>query len=288
MSNAQASPPAAPTVEVLKDGFAALVSDIDLRAVANTDLEKDIRALHRDYPVLAFADQRLDAADFMAFARVFGEIEIDAHLTQFADAEVAGIIHLASHDLEGKPDPASADRGSAWHADSTYKADPCAHTLLYALEVPGDGGGTLFADMGRAWDRLPDDIKQRVEGRTARHLFGAGPATGGVIPLRDDQQGLLPAVEHPVVRTDPASGRKSLYVNPLHTVEIVGMARSESDALLARIFDHAVGEDFVYHHHWQVGQLVVWDQRRTIHRGEARYSLGERRHLLRTKIRGAG
>ena len=278
----------APVVEVLKDGFAALVSGTDLAAVAKSDQEADIRALHREYPVLAFSDQRLEPADFMAFARVFGEIEIDAHLTQFADPDVAGIIHLASHDADGKPDPASADRGSAWHADSTYKADPCAHTLLYALDVPSRGGGTLFADMGRAYEALPADIKQRIEGRTARHLFGGGPATGGVIPLRDDQQDLLPAVEHPVVRTDPESGRKSLYVNPLHTVEIVGMVRADSDALLERIFAHATDEAFVHHHHWQVGQLVVWDQRRTLHRGEARYSLDERRHLLRSKIRGAG
>ncbi len=267
--------------------FAAIVSGIDLAAVPGSGLAERVRGLHRDYPVLAFADQSFEPTSFAAFSRIFGELEIDEHLTQFADPEFPEIIYLTSHDEHGMPDPASADRGAAWHADSTYKPNPCAHTILYALEMPATGGGTLFADMYRAYETLPDEVKARIDDRRARHLFGGGPATGGLIALTEDQNDLLPAVEQPVVLSHPDTGRKALYVNPLHTVEILGMDRHESDALLGLIFEHATDPDFIYHHHWQVRQLVVWDQRCTMHRAEANYPLDQRRRLMRNKIRGA-
>ena len=274
-------------VKPLMQDFAALVSGLDLARVPGSADEARVRELHRRYPVLAFADQRLDPAEFVAFSRLFGPLEIDTHLTQFAAPEIPELITLANYDAAGKPDPASAGRGSAWHTDSTYKADPCAHTVLYALEVPSAGGGTLFADMARAYDSLPANVQAEIEGRRALHLFGAGPASGGVIPLTEEQKDLLPSVEQPVVRTHPESGRKALYVNPLHTVEIVGMARAESDALLDRLFAHALRPELIYHHHWQVGQVVIWDQRCTMHKAEAQYAMHERRRLLRTKIAAA-
>lgn len=273
-------------VRPLSENFAAIVSGIDLAVVPGSDLAERVRLLHRDYPVLAFAEQRLDSASFAAFSRIFGELEIDEHLTQFADPEFREIIYLANYDADGMPDPASADRGAAWHADSTYKKNPCGHSILYALEVPATGGGTLFADMYRAYETLPEEVKARIDHRTARHLFGGGPATGGLIPLNDDQKDLLPAVEQPMVLSHPDTGRKALYVNPLHTVEIVGMDRQESDALLGFILEHATDPDFIYHHHWQVSQLVIWDQRCTMHRAEANYPIAQRRRLMRTKIRG--
>ena len=107
------------------------------------------------------------------------------------------------------------------------------------------------------------------------------------MPLRADQQGLLPAVTQPVVISHPDTGRRALRVNPLHTVEIIGLPRSESDALLEVLFAHATKPAFVYHHHWRVGQLVIWDQRCTMHRAEAAYSMNQRRRLMRAKICGA-
>lgn len=274
-------------VEPVSDGFAAIVSGVDLATVAGGPLADQVRDLHRDYPVLAFADQVLDATAFAGFSRVFGDLEIDEHLPQFAHPDHREVIILSNVDAEGRPDPESAGRGSAWHADSTYKPNPCAHTLLYALEIPDHGGGTLFADMYKAYDTLPEDIKRAIDGRSARHLFGSGPAEGGVAPLKEDQQDLLPAVEQPVVICHPETGRQALRVNPLHTVDIIGLKRSESDALLKAIFDHATKPEFIYHHHWRVGQVVIWDQRCTLHRAEAAYPMNQRRRLLRTKICGA-
>ena len=269
----------------LKEHFAAAVTGIDLAQAPGTELGERVRQLHREYPVLAFESQHLTAAEFLAVCQIFGEIERDHHLTQFADPDVPDVIYLVNYHKDGTPNPSSADRGSVWHADSTYKSKPCAHTALYALEIPVSGGGTMFADMYCAFDTLPHEVKTRIDGRTARHLFGGGSATGGVIPLTEEQRAQMPSVEQPAVLIHPDTGRKALYVNPLHTVEIVGLDRAESDALLRFIFEHATRAEFVYHHHWQVGQFVLWDQRCTLHRAEAKYASDQRRRLMRAKMR---
>ncbi len=284
MTTSEAAPPAAFEITPIQEGFAGLVSDLDVAAVPGTDIAEAVRAAHWRYPVLAFEDQTLDAESFLAFGRLFGDFEIDEHVGQFADPEHRALIYLTNVDKDGDPDPQSADRGSAWHADSSYKANPCAHTVLYALEIPSKGGGTFFADMYRAYKTLPDDIKTALDGRMARHLFGSGPTAQGFIPLTEAQRQAMPQVEQPAVRVHPETGRKALYLNPLHTVELIGMARPDSDALLERVYAHALQPEFVYLHEWKVGQLVIWDQRCTLHRAEANFSMAERRRLMRAKI----
>lgn len=271
---------------VIQPGFVALVEGVDLGQVPGSELEDRIRELHGQFPILAFPEQDLTPGSFIAFARIFGDIEIDAHVPQFAHPGMPELIYLTNIDADGNPDPASAGRGSAWHSDSSYKPEPCAHTVLYALEVPSKGGGTVFADMYRAYETLPDEMKARIDGRQARHLWSQGPAGGGHIPLTTEQEAALPQVIQPMVRIHPVSARKGLYVNPLHTTEIIGMEPSEGDDILSYLFDHSISSDFQYHHHWLPRQLVIWDQRCTMHKAEAAYSMDERRRLMRTKIAG--
>jgi len=144
---------------VIQPGFVASVEGVDLGQVRGLELEDRLRELHGEFPILAFPEQGLTPESFIAFARVFGNIEIDAHVPQFAHPGMPELIYLTNIDADGNPDPASAGRGSAWHSDSSYKPEPCAHTVLYALEVPSKGGGTVFADMYRAYETLPDDMK---------------------------------------------------------------------------------------------------------------------------------
>ncbi len=274
------------TVTELRPDFVAEVTGPDLSAVDSDETAAILREVHDRYPILAFPDQTLDPHEFIAFARVFGEIEIDAHVPQFSHPDMPELIYLTNIDADGNPDPASAGRGAQWHSDSSYKPVPCAHTVLYALEVPSKGGGTVFADMHLAYETLPDTMKARIDGRTARHLWSQGPAGGDHIPLTPEQEATLPQVEQPMVRIHPANGRRALYINPLHTTEIIGMERDESDEILSYLFDHSIAAENVYHHHWQPRQLVLWDQRCTMHRAEAAYSMNERRRLMRTKIAG--
>lgn len=274
------------SITTIRPGFVASVQDIDLATVSGSHKEDQLRDLHRQFPILAFPEQELTPESFIDFARIFGAIEIDTHAQQFAHPGMPELIYLTNVDSEGNPDQASANRGAAWHSDSSYKPDPCAHTLLYALEVPSRGGGTIFSDMYRAYETLPTELKSRLEGKSARHLWSQGPAGGNHIPLTPDQERALPQVEQPMVRIHPNSGRKALYVNPLHTVSIVGMGQRDSDELLSQLFDHSIRAEHLYHHHWQPGELVIWDQRCTMHKAEAAYSMNERRRLMRTKIAG--
>jgi taurine dioxygenase len=269
------------------DGFVGEIVGLNLASGLDPEAKSLLTGLHQDYPVLAIRGQSLDPESFMVFGAIFGDFEIDHHLPQFQDKSHKEVVYLTNRDEEGAPDPASADRGAAWHADSTFKKYPCAHTALYAMEMPGHGAGTLFADMYRAYATLPQHLKEAIEDRKAKHKFAAGPAVGGVIPMTEEQEEMHPPVVHPMVRVHPATGRKMLNINPLHVYGIVGMAQSDAKLLLDQIFEHAMNPEFQYHHNYRVGDLVIWDQRCTWHKAEAAYPLDEHRLLMRVKISAA-
>jgi taurine dioxygenase len=268
-------------------GFVGEVTGIDLASGIDAATKALLTQAHRDFPVLAIRDQSLDPKALMAFGEVFGGFDIDHHVPQYQDKTHPEVVYLTNRDAKGAPDPASAERGAAWHADSTFKEQPCAHTALHALEIPSKGAGTHFANMVRAYDTLPADLKTAIEGRRAKHKFGAGPADGGIIPMTTEQEEIYPPVIHPMVRTDSATGTKALYINPLHVYGIVDMDQSEAAPLLDRLFKHALNPEFQYLHDYRVGDLVIWDQRRTWHKAEAAYSMEESRLLMRVKISAA-
>ncbi len=272
------------TVTPRDGGFAAELRGVDLARPLSPEIQTELRQIHWRHPVLSIPGQQLDGEAFLKFANLFGPPDIDIHVQQFAEKGNPALVYLTNIDADGKPDPASAGRGTVWHTDSTYKAAPCAHTVLYALQIPSQGGGTIFADMARAYDALPAETKARIEDLRAVHSFGQGPAEGGIIPLTPEQRKAMPPVKHPIVRTHPHSGRKSLYVNPLHCCGIVGMEDKPAIDLLMDLFEHALQPKFQYHHTWRVGEVVIWDQRCTMHRGAGDAPPNEPRVLMRTKI----
>lgn len=275
------------SVTPVVDGFVGEITGLDLARPLDTATKALLVDAHNAYPVLALRGQSLDTEAFMAFGAVFGGFEIDHHVPQYQDKAHPEVVYLTNRDENDAPDPASAGRGAAWHSDSTYKAVPCAHTVLHAMKIPSRGAGTLFADMYRAYETLAPDIKAAIETREAKHKFSAGPATESFIPMTEEQDAMHPAVTHPMVRTHPASGRKALNVNPLHVYGIVGMTSDEAMALLERIFAHALNPDFQYRHDYRVGDVVIWDQRCTWHKAEADYPMDEHRLLMRAKISAA-
>ncbi len=266
------------------DGFVGEITGLDLAPGAETRTKSLLTRAHQDYPVLAIRNQALDPESFMAFGAIFGDFEIDHHLPQFQDKDHREVVYLSNRGEDGEPDPTSGERGAAWHADSTYKERPCAHTVLYAMAMPGSGAGTLFADMYRAYAALPRDLKEAIDHRQAKHKFAAGPAVGGVIPMTEEQQEKHPSVVHPMVRVHPETGQRVLNINPLHVYGIVDMGQDEATPLLDEIFEHAMNPEFQYRHDYRVGDLVIWDQRCTWHRAEAAYSMDEHRLLMRAKI----
>ena len=274
-------------VNTIVDNFVGRISGLDLSAGADTKTTDFLTRTHADYPVLAIEGQSLDTSTFKAFCRIFGNFEIDHHVTQFAVEGHPELVYMTNRTNDGKPDPSSAGRGAAWHTDSTFKAHPCTHTVMYAMEMPSKGAGTLFADMYRAYETLPKDIKDTIGVCAGKHKFSAGPAEGGVIPMTEEQDEMHPPVTHPMVRTHPLTGRKALYVNPLHVYGIVDMPQKEAALLLDRIFTHALKPEFQYCCSYRVGDLVIWDQRCTWHKAEAAYSVDEYRLLMRAKISAA-
>jgi len=274
-------------VKSLVDSFVGEVTGINLASGLNAEAKSILINAHQEFPVLAIRDQTIDAGSFVAFGSIFGDFEIDHHLPQFQDKIHKEVIYLSNRNADGKKDPASAARGATWHADSTFKEHPCAHTILYAMEMPKQGAGTLFADMYQAYATLPQNLKDAIEGRQAKHKFAAGSTDGNVIAMTQEQEEMHPPVLHPMVQTHPATGRKALSINPLHVYGIVGMEQDEANPLLDKLFEHALKPEFQYHHNYRVGDVVIWDQRCTMHKAEAAYSMDESRLLMRTKISAA-
>jgi taurine dioxygenase len=162
-----------------------------------------------------------------------------------------------------------------------------ALAILHSLEAVSSGGETLFSSTRAAYDALPEEMQRSLDGLQAIHLYAAGPASrGSNVPLTREQEGLYPAVQHPIVRTHPRNGRKALFINPQHTNGIVGMPQEAAMDLLDRLLDHATKEEFRYKHAWHVGDVVMWDQAATLHRATGGFPAHERRVMIRTIVGG--
>src|SRR5690606_15725113 len=176
---------------------------------------------------------------------------------------------LSNRVVDGKPLGLS-DAGTYWHSDVSYKKRPARATLLYALEVPDEGGDTLFADLMAAWEALPDAMKRRIEGLRAIHNYAyRSNALADELHRRqrltDEQLRETPSVVHPAVRTHPVTGRKAIYINPGFTVGFEGMDEAESDALKQAIFDHCLQDRFRFRYKWQAGDVLIWDNAAVMH-----------------------
>ncbi|MDX1434552.1 MAG: TauD/TfdA family dioxygenase [Gammaproteobacteria bacterium] len=269
-------------------GFTAEVSGVDLsRSLDDATFER----LHRaflDHSILVFRGQHLSDEQHIAFSRRFGELEIHT-ARHWLLPDHPEILVLSNRGEKGtKP---IVNGGAFWHSDITYKAKPPLGSLLYALEVPPEGGDTLYADMYGAYETLDEETKRRLEGLRAIHRYAdryrqMSKEDKERPPLDAAQLAEVPDVEHPLVRTHPETGRKALFVNEGFTVGIVGMDESEGRALLERLFAHSISPELVYRHRWRAGDLVFWDNRCTMHRA-TEYDLRHTRAMHRTTIQGS-
>jgi taurine dioxygenase len=256
------------------------VSGIDLAApIDDADFARILAAWHEGL-ILLFRGQRLDEAEQAAFASRFGPLAgvLNKH---GGSGTLPGVMYISNIVENGKLIGALPDGEMYFHSDQCYVEKPAMATMLYAMEIPSKGGNTLFANMYAAYDALPGALKRRLEGRKAVNVYDyAGSAT-----TRGRAAADAPRFAHPVFRTHPATGRKALYVNRLMTESIEGLPRDESDALLARLFDHAEQPAFVYEHVWKPGDLIVWDNRCTLH-ARTDFDAAERRKLRRVVVLG--
>lgn len=180
----------------------------------------------------------------------------------------------------------TAIRAEDWHTDDSYFAIPAKATLLHSIEIPSRGGATWFCNMHSVYDALPDATKKRIEGKRAIHGYDTPRARNRPSPRTPEEIAETPDVEHPLVRTHPVTGRKALYLNPNRLDRIVGLERAESDALLDELAEEARKPQHHFGHVWTKGDIVVWDNRATMHRVVIDYPEGESRIMHRVLIEG--
>ncbi|MEN7528254.1 TauD/TfdA family dioxygenase [Cupriavidus sp. DL-D2] len=248
--------------------------------------DEDFRRIHRahlDHHVVVFRDQRITPDQQIAFSRRFGPLQIHV-LNQFQLANHPEILIVSNVLKDGKP-IGLGDAGHFWHSDLSYKEKPSLGSLLHAIELPAEGGDTLFANMHAAWDSLPAELQRKVEGLTAEHTYLARYAelqkrSPWRPNLTAEQIAQVRPVIQPVVRTHPETGRKALFVSEHFTTRIVGLPEDESRALLDTLFAHSVKPEHVYRHQWREHDLVFWDNRSLLH-----LAAGTPDHLRRVMYR---
>ena len=244
------------------------------------DFQKILEAWHQ-HLVILLREQTLDEEQQVAFAQRFGELS-PIH-TDHHSATNKAVMYIGNRKKDGKIVGALPLGEMQFHSDQCYNERPAMGTMLYSIEIPSAGGNTLFANAYKAYDALPADVKSIIDGRKAVQVYDYG---GGVLDRRhmvEPEKGL--SFAHPVARTHPATGRKALYVNRLMTHSILGLPREESERLLGLMFDTLERPEFIYEHRWRVGDVLLWDNRCTLH-ARRDFDPNERRWLRRVTIRG--
>lgn len=262
----------------LADGFGVEVESVDVRALDDESLSS-LRQLWQDQLVLVFRGQELTAEEQGSLAARFGTVGDLANVTPGMSYEDRHVMMIGNRTVNGKA--GELPDGEMWfHFDQAYLEVPIIAGLLYAIEVPSVGGNTLFANAAAAYAGLPDELKVRIDGLTAENVYDYRSTTGVV----DSSQQLRSAVQ-PVVVRHPVTGTPSLFVSPLMTRRIVGMAEKDSRALLAELCGRLEEKSYIYEHCWKAGDLVLWDNRCVLH-ARTTFDAGEARVLRRLSLAG--
>ena len=244
-----------------------------------------IRRALVDHLVLVISGLPGDFQALLAFGRRFGTL-VPHVLEQYHHPETSEVSIISTDPATGAGRTTDMPAGAFWHSDLSYDANPSDATMLYSVDVPDEGGDTLFANMVLAYETLPEATKQRIKGLLAVHRYGYR-GDGAVVDLDQEQESGHPDVLHPVVRPHRESGKVALFVNPGFTVRIEGMDEDESRELLDELFEHATKPEFIYRHKWQPGQIVASDNRATMHSATGGYE-GKPRTLWRMIVGGTG
>ncbi|MDA0655994.1 MAG: TauD/TfdA family dioxygenase [Proteobacteria bacterium] len=276
----------------LSDVMGAEALGIDLKGTLDdATIEALNDALHK-HTVLCIRDQSFkgEGAEFAeATERVFGPLAPQENMEKI-DGKPPVVATISSEDYDTRGSGKRIVRAVTWHTDHSFEECPPRATVLYATEVPTKGGATSFCNMRKAYRELADETKNRIAGLTGLHKYRSdrNPNKAPSIRLSDEEEvrSKFSGVPQPLVRTYIPTGEKALYLSTTRLESIIGMARTESDALLDSLMAHADQPQFHYHHQWRVGDMVIWDNRCSMHRANADYPDEDRRFLYRTMVKG--
>ena len=265
----------------------AEIQGLDLKNIS-TDAFDLIHSAWLDHLVLLFRAQQLHDQDLIRFSRQFGELDwapVQETGRRFVEGHPE--IYVVSNVVENGTPIGSLGAGEAvWHTDMSYQEIPPKASMLYALEVPPAGGNTYFSNMYAAYDSLPAALRDRISSLTVKHdaTYNSGGYLRQGMEAVDDPL-TSAGVYHPLVTTHPETGRRALYLGRRRNAYIGGLAREESEALLDELWRYATRDELAWHNQWRPGDLVLWDNRCTMHRRDA-FDQSSRRILHRTQIKG--
>ena len=279
------------TICPVNDDFVAEVCDVDLASLTPESVE-EIKQAFWKYAVLVFPDQKLSQDDHVAFAKNFGPMDHSVLKKAVSDQKLRVREDIADVSNLGANNEVLAESNRLrrlqlgnrlWHTDSSFKQVPALASLLYAREIPPVGGQTAFADLRAAYDALSDTQKARVDGLIAEHSLVYSRERMGYTDWEEGERQAVNAVPQTMVRTVPQTGRKNLFVAS-HAGYIIGMDDVEARTLIDEMLEHASQPQFTYTHRWRVDDLVMWDNRCTLHRGLPFDDLRFRRDVQRATV----
>jgi taurine dioxygenase len=275
-------------VKQLSPALGAEVSNVDLHAPISSDTLAQIKQAWDDHLVLRFRGQMLSDQNLLDLSRLFGELDPPGpnpygkpFLPEYPEINVISNVKVA-----GEPIGNLGDGEAVWHCDMTYVDNPPRAALLHALEIPPSGGDTFWANMYMAYETLPDQMKEKIAGRRAIHdatYNSAGMMRKGMKPVTDPRQ--APGAHQPLIISHPDTGRAALYLGRRRNSYIVGMDLDESEALLDALWAHATQPQFAFRQEWRLHDLILWDNRCTLHRRDS-FDPQSRRVMHRTQIKG--
>ena len=282
------------SIKQLHPMFVGEVSGVDLADPAADAPYPELQAALDQHAVLVFHGRPLSEERQVAFCGLFGRLEGEGKNVGVLSTGIKRRVRETLADIsnldENNKVLAHGDRrrmfalgNQLWHTDSSFKAIPAKYSMLHAHSVTPDGGETQIADTRAAWEALPQKMKDRIEGLVAEHSIFCSRQKLGFTDFSDEERAALPPVHRPLVREHKESGRKALYLAS-HASHILGMEIPDGKMLLRELIEHATQPQFVYTHRWAVGDLVIWDNRCTLHRGRPYDEANHRRDMRRATV----
>ena len=281
------------TVKPRHPALGAEIRGVDMTKPVDAGTVKEIHDAWMKHLVVVFPDQQITDQQHVTFTRNFGEAEIfhqtSLHLRSEGVREIFLVSNVDEQNKLLKPsDPGQKQLSSSqqWHTDSSYRPVPSMGSLLHGIEISRTGGITQFINMYMVYDELPESLKRQVEGRKARHDFSMLSRLVGSPPPTDKEKAAMPPVWHPMVRKHPVTGRKCLYISSIYNDAVEGLEAGPARRLIEELSAFAAQPKYMYRHEWEPHDVLMWDNRCTVH-AVTPHDPEERRVMHRTTIVGS-
>lgn len=272
-------------INKLTNTIGAEVIGIDLTQVAGAETKEMLNKALAENLVLVFRNQTLSRPQFRDAVLLFGKAKYQL-LQQYLYEDTPEIGVVTNRDRDEAGDGKVLIRGHTWHTDHSNEEIPAKATALYGVSLPAQGGDTMFCNCQAAYECLPENMKSIIDPLKAIHTYNSRFAPRKLPKRTKEEVARSPDVAHPVARTHPETGKKAIYVNPIRIEKFEGMEIEESQTLLKKLIEFASQEKFIYRHKWVLGDMVIWDNRQTMHQATKDYDMSQFRKLYRMMVEG--